>query len=161
MQVLADRFGVSRHTIRRILVAAGEPTRPAGRPRLAASSDAIADLYEAGISFEEIATRLRIHPDAARTRWDEVRSRRGLTRRGLWHRVLLDALLVKDIVAILPTAAEHLGRMPTRNEAHAARRAARDLARAGEAGLDHQLITWEGRSAHYVVLVRTSSPGRT
>lgn len=161
MLVLAERQGVSRHTIRRILVGAGEPTRPSGRPRLAASSDSIAELYEAGVSFNEISTRLGIHPDAARTRWEEVRSRRGLGRRGLWHQVLLRALLVDETVAVLPAAASHLGRTPTRNEAHAARRAARDLARAGEAHLDHQLITWRGRRAHYVVLIRIASPKRS
>lgn len=40
-----------------------------------------AELYETGVRFAEISTRLGIHPDAARTRWDEIRSRRGLTRR--------------------------------------------------------------------------------
>lgn len=110
---LADRLEVSRQTIRRIFSVAGEPARSAGRPRLAASSETIAELYEAGVSFDEISTRLGIHPDAARTRWDEIRSRRGLTRRGLWHRVLLAALLVEETVAVLPTAAAHLGRTPT------------------------------------------------
>ena len=152
MLSLADQHHTSRHTIRRILHAAGEPTRPTGRPRLDVSSDTIADLYEAGTSFGEISTRLGIHPDAARTRYHEVRSQRGLTRRGLWHQVLLDALDQQPLIAVLPTAADHLGRQPTRNEAHAARRAARDLARAGDAALDHQLLTWQNRRCPYLVL---------
>ncbi|GAA3707321.1 hypothetical protein GCM10022204_26530 [Microlunatus aurantiacus] len=154
MLTLADQHHTSRHTIRRILHAAGEPIRPTGRPRLAVSSEAIAKLYEAGVSFEEISTRLGIHPDAARTRYHEIRSQRGLTRRGPWHHVLLQALEQQPTIAVLPTAADHLGRRPTSNEAHAARRAARDLARAGDATLDHQLLTWHDRASRYLVLMR-------
>ena len=55
------------------------------------SSESIAELYKAGTSFREISTSLGIHPDAARTRYNEIRARRGLTRRGRWHQVLLDA----------------------------------------------------------------------
>lgn len=76
MLTLADQHHTSRHTIRRILHAAGEPIRPTGRPRLNVSSEAIAELYEAGVSFAEISTRFGIHPDAARTRYHEIRSQR-------------------------------------------------------------------------------------
>lgn len=152
MLTLADRHGVSRHTIRRIQVAAGEPTRPAGRPRLPVASADVAKLYEAGVPFGEIAIRLHIHPDAARTRYEEIRSQRGLNRRGRWHQVLLDALIDQSTIAVLPTAAAYLGREPTRNEAHAVRRAARDLARAGDVQADHQLRPWRGRKAPLLVL---------
>ena len=87
MLALADRYGTSKNTIRKVLNAAGEPIRPTGRPRLKVSSEAIADLYEAGTSFTEIADRLGIHPDAARTRYHEIRAQRGLTRRNQWHQL--------------------------------------------------------------------------
>ena len=154
MLTLADRYGTSKHTIRKLLHAAGEPIRPSGRPRLPVSSDTIADLYEAGHSFDDIATRLGIHPDAARTRYHEIRTQRGLTRRNVWHQVLLDALHLQPTVAVLPAADAHLGRRPTSNEAHAARRAARDLAHAGEATLDHRTLTWRDRTTRYLVLTR-------
>ena len=152
MLTLAERHGVSRHTIRRILVTAGAPPGRAGRPRLPVASTDIAKLYEAGVPFGEIAIRLHIHPDAARTRYEEIRSQRGLNRRGRWHQVLLDALTSQPTIAVLPTAAAYLGREPTRNEAHAVRRAARDLARAGDARADHQLRPWRGRQAPLLVL---------
>lgn len=154
MLALADRYGTSKHTIRKVLHAAGEPIRPTGRPRLNVSSEAIADLYEGGTSFTELSDRLGIHPDAARTRYQEIRAQRGLTRRGPWHQVLLDALHQQSTVAVLPAADNHLGRRPTSNEAHAARRAARDLAHAGEAGLDHRTLTWRNRTTRYLVLTR-------
>ena len=152
MLTLANQHHTSRHTIRRILNTAGEPTRRSGRPRLAVSSETIAELYEAGPRFHEISTSLGIHPDAARTRYNEIRAQRGLTRRGRWHQVLLDALDQQPTIAVLPTAADHLGRHPTSNEAHAVRRAARDLALAGDATLDHQLLTWQNRRCPYLVL---------
>ena len=158
MLTLANQHHTSRHTIRRILNSAGEPTRPTGRPRLDVSSETIAELYEAGTSFQEISTSLGIHPDAARTRYNEIRARRGLTRRGRWHQVLLDALDQQPTIAVLPTAADHLGRYPTRNEAHAVRRAARDLALAGDATLDHQLLTWQNRRCPYLVLTTVETP---
>lgn len=152
MLTLADQFGVSRHTIRRILVSAEVPTRPSGRPRLPVSSDDIAELYEAGVTFDEISIRLGIHVDAARTRYEEIRSQRGLSRRGQWHQILLEALAEQPTIAVLPTAAVFLGREPTQNEAHAVRRAARDLARAGEARSDHRLQPWRGSQALMLVL---------
>ena len=155
MQSIADRLRVSRGTIRRILQAAGVPTRPTGRPRLPVSSEEVAELYESGIPMDEVATRLGIHPDAARTRYSEIRSRRGLFRRGPWHQILLDALGQQPTIAVLPTAAAHLGRTPTRNEAHAIRRAAHDLARAGDAVASHQTLTWQGRGGPFLVLTRT------
>ncbi len=159
MLTLAERFDVSRHTIRRILVSNEVPTRPSGRPRLPVSSEDIAELYEAGVTFYEISTRLGIHVDAARTRYEEIRSQRGLSRRGPWHQVLLSALAEQPSVAVLPTAAAYLGREPTRNEAHAVRRAARDLARAGEARSDHQVRPWRGGSALMLVLESVNLSG--
>lgn len=152
MLALAELYGTSKHTIRKLLHAAGEPIRPSGRPRLPVSSDTIADLYEAGHSFHDIAGRLGIHPDAARTRYHEIRTQRGLTPRNVWHQVLLDALRAQPVVAVLPIATDHLGRRPTSNEAHAVRRAARDLARAGEAAVSYRSFTWQNRSSRYLVL---------
>lgn len=158
MLALADRYRTSKHTIRKVLHAAGEPIRPTGRPRLNVSSETIADLYEAGTSFTDIAGRLGIHPDAARTRYHEIRAQRGLTRRNQWHQLLLDALQQHPTVAVLPAVTDHLGRPPSSNEAHAARRAARDLARAGDATLDHQPVTWQNRTTRYLTLTRNPPP---
>ena len=159
MLALADRYGTSKHTIRKVLHAAGEPIRPTGRPRLNVSSETIADLYEAGTSFTDIADRLGIHPDAARTRYHEIRAQRGLTRRNQWHQILLDALHQHPTVVVLPTVTDHLGRPLTSNEAHAARRAARDLALAGDAILNHRALSWHNRTARYLILTRNQPPG--
>lgn len=154
MRAIAHHLGVSRNTIRRALAAAGVAARPAGRPRLPVSSDQIAHLRESGYSWVDISEQLQINPEAARTRYQEVRSRRGTVRRGRWHQILLTALNQQPTVVVLATAATHLGREPTSNEAYAARRAARDLANAGDAQLDHKLLTRRGRQANYVVLSR-------
>ena len=53
MQELADRNGVTRHTIRRILKVAGQPIRGPGKPRSPVHSDDIAELRDAGVSWEE------------------------------------------------------------------------------------------------------------
>lgn len=54
LQALANRHGVTVHAIRRLLISAGEPIRSAGRPRLPVSSDDIAELHEAGVSWDDI-----------------------------------------------------------------------------------------------------------
>lgn len=152
MQELADLQGTSRHAIRKILRSSGEPIRPAGRPRHAVHSDDVAELYDAGVGWEEISIRLGINPNAARHRYDEIRSERGLVRRSRWHKVLGDALTQETPVPVLPTIAAHLGRHPSGNEAVAARRAAHDLARRGEAIASHELVTWNGQRAPMLVL---------
>lgn len=152
MRALAEHFNVSCHKIRQGLVAADEPLKPRGRQRLAMSSDSIAELYDAGLDFDEIAARLGVHPQSVRSRYNEIRSQRGLVRRGRWHRLLLDALEQHPRVVVIAAAAEHLGREPTTNEAYAARRAARDLALAGDATLDYESVP--GRRSSFLVIAK-------
>lgn len=154
MEAIGEKYGVSRHQVRRWLVEAGEPTRPPGRPRLHVSSKDIAELYESGLSWDEISERLVIHPAAARTRYDEIRAERGERPYGRWHRVLLTALGDQSEVVVLEAAAAELGRRPNRNEAHGIRRAARDLARAGDVELARRLLTWDGRRAQLLVILK-------
>ena len=152
MRELAEYFHTSAYTIRQTLLTAGEPIKPRGRQRMAVSSDAIAELYDAGLEFEEIADRLGVHPQSVRSRYNEIRSQRGLVRQGRWHRFLLKALEQQPRVVIVTEVAEHLGREPTKNEAHAVRRAARDLSLRGSATLDYESVT--GRRGSYLVIVR-------
>lgn len=159
MQELADRNGVTRHTIRRILKVAGQPIRGPGKPRSPVHSDDVAELRDAGVSWEEISTRLDISPRAASGRYDEIRSQRGLVRRGRWHKLLSDALDKGQPVPVLPTVAADLGRHPTANEAVAARRAAHDLARRGEAVASHELASWQGQRLPLLVLRRPAVEG--
>ena len=154
MLKLARRYGVATQTIRRMLTEAGEPIRGPGKPRSPVHSDDVAELRDAGASWEEISTRLEISPRAASGRYDEIRSQRGLVRRGRWHKLLSDALEQSQPVPVLPTVAADLGRHPTANEAVAARRAAHDLARRGEAVASHELATWQGQRLPLLVLRR-------
>ena len=152
MQALADQHGLSRHAVRRRLQSAGVTTRGAGRQRLPVSSEDVAELRDAGVGWEEISVRLGLRPGAARQRYDEVRSQRGLVRRGGWHQILTDALSSQEWVAVLPTVTASLGRRPTSNEARSARRAAHDLARRGEAVITHEPVTWRNQQTDMLVL---------
>ena len=58
MQAIVDRTGIGRTTVRKILLAAGVPRRPTGRPRMALPSQVVADLYESGLSMPQVAERL-------------------------------------------------------------------------------------------------------
>lgn len=147
MQAIADHYGVSRELIRRRLVAAGEPTRSVGRPRLAVSNDDVAALRDAGYQWNEVAERLGIQPAAARTRYYEVLARRGARTDGPWHIVLLNAVQSSASVPVLEIATSYLGRPPSRTEAHAVRRAARDLAYAGRIHLARESRIWNGTRA--------------
>lgn len=154
LHALAQQHGVAPATIRRVILAAGEPIRPAGRRRLPVSSDDIAELRDAGVSWDDISTRLGITPKAARTRYDEVRSQRGLVRWGLWQQVLTEALDREPSVAVLPTLTAYLGRWPTSHEARSARRAAQDLVRRGLAVAGYESAVRQGRRAKLLVLRR-------
>lgn len=153
MQTIVDRTGIGRTSIRKVLLAEGVPRRPTGHPRMAVSSQAVADLYESGLTMTQVAERLRIKPHLAWLRYLEVRDQRGVTP-GRWHKVLLDALEKHPAVLVVATAAAHLRRAPTSAEAHAARRAARALARVGVADTGHVTVTWNGRRASYLSLAR-------
>lgn len=153
LQEIAEQTGIGRTTIRKILLAEGVPRRPIGHPRLSVSSDAVAALYESGLTMTEAAARLKIDPSAAWARYLEVRDRRGITP-GRFHRVLLEALESSPSVLVVAIAAAALGRAPTRSEAAAARRAARELDRVGVADLGHVTMLWNGRSAAYLSLAQ-------
>lgn len=153
MQTIADRTGIGRTSIRKVLLAEGVPRRATGRPRMALSSQAVAELYESGLTMAEVAERLKIRPGTAWPRYLEVRDQRGVTP-GRWHKVLLDALEKHPAVLVVAVAATDLRRTPTTTEAHAVRRAARELARVGVADTAHVTVTWNGRRAAYLSLAR-------
>lgn len=92
-------------------------------------------------------------PTAAWVRYLEVRDQRGFTP-GRWHKLLLAALEAYPAVLVVATAAAELGRAPTAAEAHAVRRAARQLARVGVADTGHVTVTWNGRRTAYLCLAR-------
>lgn len=153
LQEIAEQTGIGRTTIRKVLLAEGVPRRPIGHPRLSVSSEAVAALYESGLTMAESADRLKIDPSAAWARHLEVRDRRGV-RPGRWHQVLLEALESSPAVLVVATATAALGRAPTRAEAAAVRRAARELDRVGVADLGHVTVTWNGRPAAYLSLAQ-------
>jgi hypothetical protein len=153
MQAIVDQTRIGRTTIRKILLAEGVPRRPTGHPRLLVSSEAVAALYESGLTMAETADRLNINRSAAWVRYLEIRDRRGVTP-GRWHQVLLDALEGSPAVLVIATVTVVVGRELTRAEAAAVRRAARELARVGVADLGHVTVTWNGHSAAYLSLAR-------
>lgn len=154
MRAIGDHFGVTRHRIRKELLAADVPTRPAGRQRLNVSTQAVAKLYESGMTMTETATQLGIHPDAARERYKEARQRRGIIKTGYWHKVLLTAVDRSEVVLVLPAATADLGRRPTKTEAQAVRRAARELARAGAVCAGRITCTWNGHHGPFLSIAR-------
>lgn len=153
MALIAERTGLSRTTVRQVLLAAGVPRRPTGRPRMALSSKAVADLYESGLTMPQVAKRLRIRPAFAWTRYVEIRHQRGLAP-GRWHKLLLEALETAAIVVVVAVAADHVGRELTNAEGHAVRRAARELARVGVADTGHVTLVRNGRRSSYLTLAR-------
>lgn len=153
MRAISDKTGISRTTIRKIVQAAEVPRRPTGKPRMAVTSQAIADLYESGLTMTQVAKQLQIKPNAAWARYIEVRDQRGITL-SRWHQVLLAALEESPAIVVVATAAAYLRREPTSAEAHAARRAARALARVGVASADHVNMVRNGRNATYLILTR-------
>lgn len=153
MQTIVDQTGIGRTTIRTILLAEGVPRRPSGHPRLAVSSEAVASLYESGLTMAEVADRLHITRGAAWVRYLEVRDRRGVTP-GRWHKMLLEALETSPAILVIATATTHAGRGLTQSEAAAVRRAARELDRVGVADLGHVTVTWNGQRAAYLSLAR-------
>ena len=153
LQAIVEQTGIGRTTIRKILLAEGVPRRPSGHPRLPVSSEAVAGLYESGLTMAETAARLKINPNAAWARYLEVRDRRGVTP-GRWHQVLLEALETAPAVLVIATATTSVGRALSRTEAAAVRRAARELDRVGVADLGHITATWNGQRAAYLSLAR-------
>lgn len=153
LQSIVERTGIGRTTIRKILLAEGVPRRPSGHPRLSVSSEAVAALYESGLTMKETAKRLKINPNAAWARYLEVRDRRGITP-GRWHQVLLEALELSPAVLVVATATAAVGRDLSRTEAAAVRRAARELDRVGVADLGHVTVTWNGQRAAYLSVAR-------
>lgn len=153
LQAIVEQTGIGRTTIRKILLDEGVPRRPPGHPRLSVSSEAVASLYESGLTMAETAKRLKINPNAAWARYLEVRDQRGVTP-GRWHQVLLEALDSSAAVLVIATATTKVGRGLTRAEAAAVRRAARELDRVGVADLGHVTVTWNGQRAAYLSLAR-------
>lgn len=153
LQAIVEQTGIGRTTIRTILLAQGVPRRPSGHPRLSVSSEAVAALYESGLTMTETAKRLKINPNAAWARYLEVRDQRGVTP-GKWHQVLLEALDTSPAVLVIATATETVGRALSRTEAAAVRRAARELDRVGVADLGHVTAIWNGQRAVYLSLAR-------
>lgn len=80
---LADRFGVSKSSIRRALARKQEPRRPAGHNltdrRLDVDDAAITKLREAGAghTWAEIATIVGVKPETAKARYHRARRRVG------------------------------------------------------------------------------------
>ena len=153
MQTIVDRTGVGLSTIRKILLAEGVPRRPTGHPRVAVPSEAVADLYESGLTMTQVAERLKITRNVAWRRYLEVRDRRGIAP-GRWHQMLLDALETFPSVLVIATATAELRRTPTRAEAAAVRRAAWALDHVGVADIGHVTVTWNGHRAAYLSLAR-------
>jgi hypothetical protein len=155
IQTITDRTGIGRTSIRRILVAENVSRRPTGRPRMALPSQTVADLYNSGLTMAEVASRLKIPPGSAWARYVEVRGQLKVNL-GRWHQVLLDAIEQQAAVLVIAAAADHLRQLPTNAQVHAARRAARELARAGVVSTGHVSAVWNGRRATYLAIFRAN-----
>ena len=78
-----------------------------------------------------------------------------MTQRGRWQRVLLAALDESDAAGVAVAVRAYLGRVPTRSEVTAARRAALGLAAAGDLEARHVRVPpGEGRAGELLVIAR-------
>ena len=124
-----------------------------GPPRLPVPSETIAELYETGTSSTRspfVSASTPTPPALATTRsapnagspaagfppGPTRRPRPAADDRSAYHR---------------PKP-----RSPARNEAHAARRAARDFARTGDATISYEALSWQERPGRYLILSRPS-----
>jgi hypothetical protein len=102
---------------------------PAAHP---ASTQQILNLRDQGLTWNEIAEQVNMTRSGAWSRHRRARPPKP-PRFGRWQKLLADALYQNLAIGVRATVADHLGRVPTRAELTAARRAAHSLAALGGA----------------------------
>jgi hypothetical protein len=129
---IGAELGLTETTIGDQLRRARVTMRRSGPPAHSASTDQIVELRDQGLTWREVAEQVDMTVSGVWSRYRRARPPRppGL---GRWQQVLADALDQNLAVGVRAAVADHLGRVPTRAELIAARRAGppSGLARSG------------------------------
>jgi hypothetical protein len=94
------------------------------------------DLRDRGLTWNEIANQVEMTVSGVWSRYRKARPPKP-ARFGRWQQVLADALDQHLAIGVRAAITDHLGRVPTRAELTAARRAAHGLAGLGRARVLH------------------------
>ena len=135
LRQIGAELGVHWATVSEQLERAGVTMRR-GAPPHPASTQQILELRDQGLTWPEIAEQVDMTVSGAWSRYRRARPPKR-PRLGRWQQVLTDALDQNLAVGVRAAVADHLGRVPTRTELTAARRAAHSLAALGRARVLH------------------------
>jgi hypothetical protein len=137
LRQIGAELGVSRTTVSEQLRQAGVTMRRRGVPGAhSASTQQIVELRDRGLTWNEVAEQVDMTVSGAWSRYRRARPPKPPSL-GRWQQVLADALDQTLAVGVRAAVADHLGRIPTRAELTAARRAAHGLAALGRARVLH------------------------
>jgi hypothetical protein len=156
LRQIAAELGVHWSTVSQQLRRAGVTIRSGGPPAHPASTQQILELRDQGLSWNEVAKQVDMTASGAWSRYRRARPPKS-PRLGRWQEVLIDALDENLAIGVRATVADHLGRVPTRAELTAARRAAHGLAANGRAQVLHVPGSDAGDNAgdhNYLVLAK-------
>ena len=136
LRQIGAELGVHWSTVTEQLQGAGVTMRSGGPRGHPASTQQILELRDQGMSWNEIAKQVGMTVSGAWSRYRRARPPQS-PRLGRWQQVLADALDQNLAIGVRAAVADHLGRVPTRAELTAARRAAHSLAINGHARVLH------------------------
>jgi predicted DNA-binding transcriptional regulator AlpA len=126
LRQISAELDLSATTVSQQLRRAGITMRRGVPPR-PASTQRIVELRDQGLTWPAVAEQVGMTVSGAWSRYRRARPPKP-ARLGRWQRVLSDALDQNLAIGVRATVADHLGRVPTRAELIAARRAAHSLA---------------------------------
>jgi predicted DNA-binding transcriptional regulator AlpA len=129
---IGAELGVRWNVVHDHLRRAGGTMRPVGAPTHPASTEVILDLRDQGLTWTEVAKRVDMTVSGTWSRYRKARPPKP-QRLGRWQQVFAEALGQKLAVGVRAAVIDHLGRVPTRAELNAARRAAHSFASTGRA----------------------------
>jgi hypothetical protein len=136
LRQIGAELGLTATTVSEQLRRAGVPMRCSGPSAHPASTDQIVELRDQGLTWTEVAEQLDMTVSGAWSRYRRARPPKS-PRLGCWQQVLTDALDQNLAIGVRAAVADHLGRVPTRAELNAARRAAHSRAASGRARALH------------------------
>jgi hypothetical protein len=135
LRQIAAELSLTETTVSDQLRRAGVTMRR-GAPGHPASTEQILELRDQGLTWSEVAKQVDMTVSGAWSRYRRAQPPKP-PRFGRWQQVLADALDQHLAIGVRAAVADHLGRVPTRAEVIAARRAAHSLAASGRAQLLH------------------------
>jgi hypothetical protein len=136
LRQIAAELGVTETTVSDQLRSAGVTMRRGGPPAHPTSTDRIVELRNRGLTWSEVAEQVDMTVSGAWSRYRRAQPPKSRSL-GRWQQVLTNALDQNLAIGVRAAVADHLGRVPTRAELTAARRAAHSLAALGRARVLH------------------------